>query len=74
MTPNQKNLLAALEKNGGVPDRYGRIVAEGRVHPSETVLWSFLHGWLWSDGKRVGITTLGQIELGKQVRQGQRRT
>lgn len=73
MTPNQKNLLAAVRECGGVPERYGRVLAEGRAHPSETVLWCFLHGWLQSNGERVKLTTLGVQALDEQLRQGQRR-
>lgn len=65
MTPNQKNLLASLQTCGGVPDRYGRIVAEGRTNSSETVLWSFLHGWIASNGKRVTLTKLGRTNLAR---------
>ncbi len=67
MTPNQKRLLDALRERGGVSDRYGRILAEGKSYPAETVLWSFHHGWISSDGERVTLTELGRREIEKEL-------
>lgn len=67
MTPNQRKLLAGLRACGGVRTAYGQVVAEGERHPPETVLWSFLHGWISSDGKRVTLTELGRREIEKEL-------
>ena len=72
MTPNQTRLLEALADRGGVSDRYGRCLAEGKSHPAETVLWSFHHGWIKSGGKRVKLTARGRKALAEQVTNSQR--
>lgn len=64
MTPRQKQLLEALERCGGIYDRFGRITASGEIFTRESVIWAFLRGWIVGDGHgRVWLTGVGFAAL-----------
>ena len=63
MTPLQKSLLTDLLPEGGVYDRYYRIVAMGTAHNQTTSLACFCRGWLEVCENRIYVSPQGRAAV-----------
>ena len=60
--------MAKLAKHGGVLDRYGRIVIEGKAHAPSTTLAAMVcvqRGWIVGVGNRLLVNDDGVVEMSR---------